>query len=180
MKYGNKLGGIVRRFLSGESVVKMEERLINCDADPLVPKGWEVEEHKKDGQFAFDPTKVKFYLSPNQQNGKSIEGNKLRKELAGKKVLNANVLDYLLAHPELIPENWKKDENGKTRCIFFWGTIYRDPYGLLHVRYLDWDGVRWVRHSSWLDLDWSGDSPAAVKEVANLRPVQKCAGLFNF
>ena len=33
--------------------------------------------------------------------------------------LNANVLDYLLEHPELIPKKWKKYR------IVFWGTIYR-------------------------------------------------------
>lgn len=33
-------------------------------------------------------------------------------------VLNECVLEYLLAHPELIPENWKD------KRVSFWGTIY--------------------------------------------------------
>ena len=34
--------------------------------------------------------------------------------------LNANVLDYLLEHPDLIPRRWKK------YCVVFWGTTFRD------------------------------------------------------
>lgn len=161
----NKLGSMdgARRFLSGESVVKMVEYVINCDVDPFVSNGWKAESHTKGGQFAFDPAKIKFYLSPNQLDGKRIEGNKLRKELANEPVLNANVLDYLLKNSHLIPEDWKKDERGNTRYIFFWGTIYRYSYGFLFVRCLCWwhDGSwRWDLH--WLDYDWIDYHPAAV------------------
>ncbi len=175
MKYGelnlgqveaivNKLGGMegVQRFLSGESVVKMVGHIINCDANPFTPSGWKVELHTKGGQLAFDPTKIKLYLSPNQQNGKRIEGNKLRKELANEPVLNANVLDYLLAHPELIPEDWKKDERGNTRYIFFWETIYRYSRGHLCVRFLYLSGGAWGWRGNWLGFDWSDFDPAAV------------------
>ncbi len=176
MKYGelnlgqveaivNKLGGMdgVHRFLSGKSMVKMVEHLIDCDADPFTPSGWKVEEHKKGGQFAFDPAKIKLYLSLNQQGGKCIEGNKLRKELANEPVLNANVLDYLLAHPELIPEGWKKDEKGNTRYIFFWGTIYRGSDGSLFVRYLYFRDGRWGWNCRWLDIGWHDNFPAALR-----------------
>ncbi len=176
MKYGelnlgqveaivNKLGGMdgVHRFLSGEPMVKMTKHIIDCDADPFVPSGWKVEEHKKSGQFAFNPAKVKLHLSPNQQDGKVIEGNKLHRELANEPVLNANVLDYLLAHPKLIPEEWKKNEKGNTRYIFFWGTIYRDSGGYLCVRYLYWNDGSWSWSYYWLGYDWSGNGPAALR-----------------
>lgn len=71
-------------------------------------------------------------------------------------MLNANVLEYLLAHPDLIPEEWK----GK--AVFFWGTIYRDSDGGLYVRYLYWSGVRWSWVCNWLARDWIGHDPAAV------------------
>jgi hypothetical protein len=77
-------------------------------------------------------------------------------------VMNANVLDFLLANPDLIPEEWKKDEHGNTRYIFFWGTVYRDRGGDLYVRYLCWGGDRWGWGSRWLGSGWDGDSPAAV------------------
>ena len=152
----------VREVLLGHAEIKTLEHVIDCDANPFTPSGWKVEEHQKGGQFKFDASQIEFYLSAAQKKG-HIESNKLRKELAGKPVLNANVLDYLLAHTELIPENWKKDENGNTRYIFFWGTIYRNSDGYLCVRYLYWYDDRWFWVSSWLDNDWFDDDPAALR-----------------
>jgi len=73
-------------------------------------------------------------------------------------VYNANLLDYLLAHPELIPDSWK----GK--AVFFWGKIYRVSSGRLYVRYLFFHGhgERWSWSYHWLDYDFDSDSPAAV------------------
>ena len=85
-----------------------------------------------------------------------IRGTELREELKGKPVLNANVLDYLLKHPELIPEEWK----GK--AVFFWGTIYRDSRGNLCVRCLYWDGSRWYWSHNWLDDFWLADNLALL------------------
>lgn len=141
----------------GYAEMKLIKHVIDCDANPFVPDGWKVEEHQKGGQFVWDASKVQLYLSDGQKNGKVIEGNKLRKELAGKPVLNANVLDHLLANLHLIPEEWK----GK--LIFFWGTIYRSSGGILYVRCLFWDGGRWGWRCVWLDGDWSGHSPVALR-----------------
>lgn len=176
MKYGNltlgqieafmnKIGGEegLQRFLAGHCEVMAKDHVINCDTDPFVPEGWRVEDHEKGGLFKWDPKQVRFYLSDLQKNGKTIQGNELRKKLAGKPVLNANVLDYLLAHPHLIPEEWKKDSEGRTRYIFFWGTIYRDPGGHLVVRCLGWRDGKWHWHSCWLDYDWRGVIPAALR-----------------
>ncbi|HEY4477351.1 MAG TPA: hypothetical protein VJB56_01875 [Candidatus Paceibacterota bacterium] len=69
-------------------------------------------------------------------------------------MLNANVLDYLLAHPDFIPEWWK----GK--AVFFWGTIYRNSYGNLCVRYLCFYGDRWDWNYDWLGIDWNVSYPA--------------------
>ena len=148
------------------SEVKMVEHVIDCDADPfvLVPSGWKVKKHQKGGFFKWDPSAVQFYLSEPQRNGKIIEGNKLRKELTDKPVLNANVLDYLLSHPHLIPEEWKQDSEGRARHIFFWGTIYRDSGGHPFVRFLYyWPGVRWGWRFSWLDRGWDVRDPAALR-----------------
>jgi hypothetical protein len=133
------------------------EHVIDCDAEPFVPEGWSVEEHRKGGAFKWNAEGVALHLDKDQKNGKYIEGNKLRKALGGKPVLNANIFDYLLAHPHLIPEEWK----GK--AVFFWGTIYRDRDGRLCVRYLDWCGDGWYWDARWLGLSWRGGYyPAAV------------------
>jgi hypothetical protein len=165
----NKCGGMegVQRLLSGTAEVVVKSHIIDLNADPFIPDGWKVEEHQKSGNgsgaLEWDATKVEFYLDKGQQDGKYIEGNKLRKALDGKPVLNANVLDYLLANPHLIPDDWKKDEKGDTRYIFFWGTIYRYSDGHLCARYLYWDDGRWRWSAGWLDRDWNGRCPAAVR-----------------
>jgi hypothetical protein len=159
---GDRLG-LFRNVLLGHAEVKMLEYIIDLNADPFVPNGWGVEEHQKGGSFKWDPRQVQFYLSEPQGKEKSIEGNKLRKELEGKSVLNANVLDYLLAHPHLIPEDWKEDGKGRTRYIFFWGTIYRDSDGGLCVRCLYWGGGRWRWSLRWLDYVWDVSYPAALR-----------------
>jgi len=140
--------------LNGKAEIKYPEHLIDCDSAPFVPNGWSVEEHKKGG-FLFDPAKISLYLSKKQKKG-SIGGHDLRKDLSDKPVMNANILDYLLAHPELIPEEWK----GK--YIFFWGTIYRSSGGILSVRYLRWDGSEWGWYYYWLDNDFGSAGPAAL------------------
>lgn len=142
-------------ILRGQAKV-VSALIIDCDADPFVPDGWRVEEHIKGGQLEWNPAKIQLYLSKHQQCG-VISGSKLRKELKDQPVLNANVLDHLLAHPEIIPEEWK----GKT--VFFWGTIYRYSGGLLIVRCLGWGGSQWVWSSCWLDDDWYDKNPAVLR-----------------
>ena len=144
------------------AIIQAEQHLIDCDADPFTPSVCTVESHKKGGQFAFDPAKIKLYFSPTQQGGKRIKGNKLRKDLANQPPLNANVLDFLIKNPHLIPEEWKRDASGNTRYIFFWGTIYRHSDGILCVRCLYWDGRSWHWSNGWLHGYWGGDFPAAL------------------
>lgn len=146
----------VRKFLLGFAEIKAIEDLINLDANPFCSDGWEVIEHNKGGQLEWELVRVELYLSKYQRNRRTIEGNRLQKELADKPVLNANVLDYLLAKSHLIPEEWK----GK--CIFFWGTVYRHFDGYLSVRCLNWNGRWWSWYWRWLDDYWNDSSPAAL------------------
>lgn len=150
-------------YLRGLSEIKQVTHAIDCDADPFLPNGWRVEEHRKDGVVIWDPSKVSLYLSKGQKGDKRIVGNDLRKELAKKPTMNANVLDYLLKNPHLIPEDWKKGDRGNTRYIFFWGTVYRYSGGGLFVRSLYWDDSAWDWGCLWLALDFGGVSPAALR-----------------
>ena len=144
--------------------------VIDSDLNPNVPSGLyltgEGTEHRKmgkitlekrdDGKLYANGKEVVRYLSPNQQNGKVIQGHKLRKELKDKQVLNACIMDALLANPQLIPDEWK---SGYT---YFWGTTFlRRASGLLCVGYLCWDGDGWVWYCLWLGLDWDSRGPAA-------------------
>ena len=146
----------IRQYLRGHASIVAVEHIIDLNAQPLVPDSWSVEKHQKGGELTWDAVKASLYLSKEQQNGKHIEGYQLRQELKKKPVYNANLLDYLLAHQHLIPDEWI----GK--AVFFWGTIYRVLGGNLCVRCFDWsgDGCNWSRR--WLDRDWSNGHPAAV------------------
>src|SRR3989344_505317 len=55
--------------LRGTHEIKAVEYLIDCDADPFVPSGRTLVEHKRGGKIKFDPVKIKFYLSKQQKKG---------------------------------------------------------------------------------------------------------------
>lgn len=157
-------------FLRGQAEIKLMEHITDCSLAPFCPDGWTVlppEEQIKTrfcGSLKWNrkAQTEALYLSEEQTTGeKWIEGNKLRKELVGQVVLPANMLDYLLANPNLIPEEWKK------KAVFFWGTIYRLSDGSLYVRYLYWYGSRWYWHYYWLDNYFRGFNPAALPASQN-------------
>lgn len=149
--------GQLLQFLSGTSQIKFRRLVIDLSADPFCPEGWEVVEHIKAKPWKFDAKQVELYLDP-AQSGSSILGNDLRNALKGKRVLNANVLDWLLQeeNQHLIPEEWKE------MSIGFWGTIYRNSKGDLFVRDLYWFCGRWQSNSGWLGSSWSGPGLAAL------------------
>lgn len=133
------------------------DHVIDLDADPHIPyEGWKVKEHRKGGQFTWDPVKLQLYLSEDQKDNKIVGSELCCFELADKPTLNANLLDYLLDHPDLIPEEWK----GK--AVFFWGTIYRDSKGYQMVRYLGFGVSRWERDYGWLDGYFGAGDPAVI------------------
>lgn len=136
---------------------------------PSIPKGydWTIEFH--DNVTSFDPSKLSFHLEPEQEK-RYINGEILSERMKGKG-LNANVLEYLLKHPKLIPEDWK----GK--FIYFWGTIYRRSGGYLLIRCLCWRGGAWRWGSHWLDGDWYSSSPAAVSSSGSQDSVSMSSGL---
>ena len=142
-------------------------RLIDCDAAPFIPEGWTIKPEDQltgavGGQLEFDPAKVLLYLDEDQKDGKAIIGNELKGKLVDKALLKANVLDHLLANANLIPEAWKIDEQGRTRYIFFWGTVYRGPDGDRCVRCLCWGDGKWVWDCNWLDAEFVDQDPAAI------------------
>lgn len=128
--------------------------MIKLSTKAFIPKGytWTVERHEP--MKSFDPKSLQLHFEPEQEKG-FIQGEVLAERMKGKG-LNSNVLEYLLKHTELIPEDWKNS------CVFFWGTVYRHAGGFLCVRYLVWNGGRWVWHYFWLGRVWDSGCPAAV------------------
>lgn len=150
------LGRLFLDVIEGRAEIKLIEfPEVDLGADPFIPEGWSVAEHKKGGKWKYDPTKVGLYFSKKQQNG-TIGGHDLRKELESQPVTNANLLDFYLKNTHLIPSEWKD------KTVFFWGTIYRGTGDKLYVRCLYWRGGRWGRNFYWLNSAWDGDNPAVV------------------
>lgn len=128
--------------------------IIDLDVDPRPYKDWKIKEHKKGGQFKWDPAKVDLFLHDKQQVG-GITGKKLRNEIAHLETFNVNLLDHLLANPTVIPDEWKVDKTGETSLIFFWGTIYYRPsdWGL-YVRCLYFSCGQWREDYRSIDYPW--------------------------
>lgn len=145
---------------------------INTNKLPKIPYlYWTIEEHTKGGKV--DLKDMALHLEPEQEKG-YLTGTVLRERLKGQKPLNACVLDYLEAHPEKTPEEWK----GK--YIFFWGTIFRGSSGGLFVRYWCWSEGRWQSYFSWLGYGWDGNYPSAVlrkSSVSDPKPYSELSDL---
>ncbi len=146
---------------------------VNLDAPPKIPfagaevysntgGGWVKVEHRKAGLYV-DGKKIVLHLDERQKDGKVIVGHRLRDALSGKIVEHPNILDALIELPHLAPEDWKRDELGRIRFIFFWAVIYRDSDGDLCVRCLYFRGDGWCSHYCRLDRGWDGRSPAALR-----------------
>lgn len=126
-----------------------------------------VEKHtdRKD-KVTIDVSKIK--LVTELRSGETyVHGHENRKRLDAKvtsgeiqTLLDARVMEELLAKPELIPDEWK----GK--MVFFWGTIFWSGGGLC-VACLRWDDGRWVASFYWLDTYVDSSTPAAVLASAN-------------
>lgn len=154
----------LQQFVFGQPTAQDLTFTIDFDAKTFIPVGWEVREedqlpNRVRGQVDWDPSKVKLYFAPTQQGGNPIQGHKLREELKDQPVYGAQMLDFLLANPQLIPEELKGE------FWFFWDTIYRRSDGNLYVRCLDWHQGQWDWSYSGLGQIWDIQNPAAISEI---------------
>lgn len=136
----------------------MTSHIIDCDANPTIPyNGWTVEYHRRHGQlFEWNLSKIKLWLSKTQEDEQSLKGSELRNLLENQPVLNANVLDFLVKNPDLIPEEWKD------KLVFFWGTIYRGTGGKIIIRCL-WFQESWSSNYLWDSHEYGSKDPAIVQ-----------------
>ncbi|MFA5163387.1 MAG: hypothetical protein WC441_02545 [Patescibacteria group bacterium] len=151
-------------FVNDPSKIEHPKHLIDTDAAPLIPiDGWSVRSHIGHGLWAWDPSLLELFYSKKQEKNLSEDGDELREiigKIKRKIVLNANVLDYLLEHRELIPESWKMGR------VLFWGTIYRSEGNGLCVRYLSYGLAGWTASFEWITGTIAYSSPAALGKRA--------------
>ena len=141
---------------------------VDLDINPRPFNDWKIKEHKKGGQFEWDPAKVDLFVH-NEQRAGGITGKKLRKKIAHIDTFNVNLLDYLLVNPSLIPDDWKVDESGETCLIFFWGTVYYRPSDQgLYVRCLYFTVGRWIEDYRSIDYPWPASRLAIIRKAEAL------------
>jgi len=106
---------------------------IDCNTQPKVPDMWQLGKHNMIlGRWAWNLRKVTLTdLGAFECECTDYEFVELRCMDYGAVPANANVLDFLLEHPDLIPSEWK----GKQ--IHFCGTVYEGG-GDRMVRCLAW------------------------------------------
>lgn len=161
-----------RGVLRGTHEIRVIEHVIDLSVPCALPfngaervspaKSGIVRLERRGDDLYLDGRKVNLFLSEAQKAGSQV-GYDLRKEVEARGGnASAKVLDYLVEHPNLWPEHWKKDDQGRTVYVLFWDDIFRGPsVGRLCVRYGCWRGGRVVSDYGWLGGDWRGSGPAA-------------------
>lgn len=162
-----KMGGYegALRLLQGESEVKpvAEPIIIDCDVNPFCHNE-SIVRHHRNGQFIFNPSKIE--LLP-WERGVSYEDfmRELPKDII---ILNANVYDYLLKHPRLIPESWECDD---LLYVAFLGTVFSNYIrGNINYYYhgLCWSYNHHFERRLWEDCAWGFNRGGCFVPVARV------------
>jgi len=134
-------------------VVQPGQLMIDCNAHPKVPDMWQLGKHSMGlGQWAWNPQKIMLndleFVDAEFTEHAAIEQYCFS---FGYVPANADILDFLLEHPNLIPSEWK----GK--LVYFCGTTYESEDAKM-VRCLAWGGYHgWhevLKSMEEYDDDW--------------------------
>ena len=141
---------------------KVSRWLINTDVTPRVPSGYKLLHHTTHGNINIDPSQIRLYLSQRQVDSSGVMGRELRDELKGLPLVNATVLDFLLANQSAIPERWYEE----MLTVCFWGTILEHPVAGLSIRVMvpvsSAEG-QWLSGCGHIERSrWHQDQPAAL------------------
>jgi hypothetical protein len=131
--------------------------IIDCDIQPVIPPSLvdvQVCQHLPGGKFEWDPNEITLHLCEGQEEG--IPASEVYQKLDGLPCVNGAVMDFLLEHQELIPEDWQ----GK--AVFFWGTIFAGPSDCFYVGYIRRLAGTWYRESAMFHQEMTKLEPAAV------------------
>lgn len=113
--------------------------------------------------------RVTHYRSMKQVGTLSIQGLLLYQELVHLPLLNACILDGAVGRPDLIPNTWKRDDDGNVIFTFFWDTIFADKDEALWVQALYFGrGSIWQKHAFRLTQSWLPHYRAAVTDEIRL------------
>lgn len=150
--------------------MKTKQHVIDTDQDPLLPYSFlTLEKHDRRGKISIDPTKIT--LAGENDKG-TVED--VLKKYEKRNPANGNILDYLLQHPELVPEEWNN------YYLFFPGTLYRGREGYWRVPYARWASSAWLRCAYWLRNTWDSDCRVVLLDGLNLDTSVSESGNLSF
>lgn len=159
--------------LRGTHEIRPVEHMIDLGGAAKLPfEGATCEWHSGTGIFKVERRPNGIYLGERKLGGLFrakeqkkgvIIGHDLRKECERRDdLLPATVLDFMVAHPEFWPEEWKKDAQGNTLYVFFFNDVFRSPaHGNLFVRYGYWLEGEVVSDYGWLGHGFDSNRPVA-------------------
>lgn len=130
----------------GTHEIKLARVIIDCDKDPSPCFSWTIQRHTKNGKWEWNHEHM-VHNPPMLERATDQESNGLFTVAKEAKIMNGNILDFLLLNKQLIPKEWKELDFP----VVFLGTIYEDfevrkNYSWWHVRYLYWhkENKKWL------------------------------------
>lgn len=146
-----------------------EPTIIDTRKTPSGPPGWEIVFHRANGLVTFNASRLGL-LEKATKNEKDFNiatfGRDLHKRLYGDLtivLMDANMADHFDAHPDMYPEEYKRNAQGKPICVFYWAHVFSTPESKLYVRGHTWDdGYGLLSITRSLDSSWGPDDYVAI------------------
>jgi len=109
----------LRDIIYGRAEVMVVKHVVDCNIDPVVPEDWKLHRHNGIGKLELELKNGKLHRLVDER-GRRISLNRRRAP--------ANVLDYLVASPHIIPDD--------RETIYFRGTEFLHPGKFICIRVL--------------------------------------------
>ena len=148
----SKNAALVKEFLLGRAKIEIMRHVVDFESSPSLPYSQfqllpeDQPANRVTGTWEIDPKAIKTLLTGDVKAPYGrLTGKTLVSRLADKKVFGAQLLDYLIDHPEALPYEWTQKaafDLGRTIVVYFLGTVYRGPRGTKYVRGFNMDGPR--------------------------------------
>lgn len=113
-----------------------------------------ITDHTHGGVWEWDSGQVTTCLAPGQ-SCTTIDSDEMLRAMGWKRVMNANLLDWLLRNRHRIPAGWGD-------CCLFWGTRFRTARHRRCVRTLERSRGGWASGLHWFDVGFDQSHPVVV------------------
>jgi len=148
----------IRVNLSAKPILPFEDATVETNKNG----GW-VTVQKRANNLYVDGRKVILHQFECQKDDKVVDVDQIYGQVMKLPVLHPNIMDALCEHHHLIPDDWKKDNNGNAISIYFWAVTYLSD-GIVGVRYLYHYNCNWFTSSNYLGYTLTVNHLAAILE----------------